>query len=115
MTDIKIDLDFLIDDSIQSINCSGIFYKGRTNIFQNARGDIVNKQTLSLMKRKSCQGCEVCHGTHDLLSTRLSEIVDGLEIEKDAIYELQWFLSSSHYEYGDEYDLHFVKVENKAP
>ena len=99
----------------EKTKCLGLFYRGRINSYANARGDYVYKESMTLLKRKSCPGCNNCYFLHDNLREIASEEYRPIirNIEDGALYSLQAVNPSRDWETGiiDDWDLEFVKME----
>lgn len=96
--------------------CIGQIFRGRVSFYPTERG-IARKETLSLLKKKSCPGCDKCAWCTELDMHLMDEVVVWPEIEDQALYRLEGIWSPRSYEYpleGDfEVEFHKIKDSNE--
>ena len=85
LNDIFIDLN-----ESQESNCKGRIYRYKESAYISARGDWCAKQSMVLMKRMSCSGCEDCGGLIELLEQICypEEIIFPNKLKTDGLYIL---------------------------
>jgi len=84
-------------------SCKGLIYRGYTNTFINSKGTMIRKESLRLMKMKSCRGCAICGPIRD----DIREYLDAgslifPEIEQGEFYSIQYSDISTDWESGIE-------------
>jgi hypothetical protein len=96
------------------VECKGLFFRCNINrYFLN--GKYVEKVSFSLLKRKSCAGCEKCNW----MLEELSEFADydGVKITNAKDKALYKLVVNAHKdweaEFSDDYDFRFEKVCEK--
>jgi hypothetical protein len=97
-------------------NCKGLIYRAHVNGFINKYGNYVYKETMILLKRKSCPGCLQCDWLkEELQEGLLNEVLPICDnIIDNQLYKLQ--VARRDWETGivDEYDLEFVKYDEES-
>lgn len=100
--------------SLQSASkCKGHVFRGKLSSYLNSKGHYVLTQSMILLKRKSCQGCEQCDGLNsfneDLGMDRRPIMPEFLE--DGALYKLNVVNVSRDWETGhtDDWDWEFIK------
>ena len=96
--------------------CKGLVFRGhRSEYFNPKAGKVEKKQNISLLKRKSCKGCDKCSPILD----QLNDMVDteGLvwpeeDIEDFALYSIRVTNISKDFMSGivDDYDFEIYKL-----
>jgi len=105
----------IMDNTDNSNKCKGKIFRGKVNMFLNAKGHYVYQERMIPLKRKSCPGCEYCNY---LLDDMLPEFINCgpspiiQNIVDHALYRLSVVNESRDYETGiiDCWDLEFVKI-----
>ena len=94
--------------------CKGKVYKYISGMFIGRTGNVIYKQELRPMKKKSCKGCEQCDWISDALSEDLLSdkfpIIDDLKIGE--LYKLVVVNAFADWETGyiEDFDFAFVKI-----
>lgn len=94
--------------------CKGLIFRGRVNKYLQGT-QYVEKYTMTLLKRKSCNGCENCASLlNDLHEFAYEGNVTMPTIKDGALYSLEVINVSIDYEtgYADDWDLAFVEKED---
>ena len=92
--------------------CKGIIYRGRVNAYINDKGKYVYQESMTPLKRLSCNGCDKCGWIHEAISEGIGNerlpIIDN--IQDNALYEVAVENESRDWETGyiDDYDLVLV-------
>ena len=98
-------------------SCKGLFYRLRINDHIDSRGNIVFQTRLSLLKRKSCPGCEKCGGLIECVQEDFANdcapIIKGRHPVDEGLYQLVFIPGGVDYESGclDSWELHFIHVK----
>lgn len=97
-------------------DCKGLIFRGKINRYINSKGEYVETNKMSPLKRKSCIGCKKCGWLIEELLEFVSNEYDPLpkEIEHNKLYKLVITNISKDWETGhvDDYDIVFVE-QNK--
>jgi len=98
--------------------CKGLIFRAHVNGFVNMRGQYIYKESMTLLKRQSCPGCEDGPCDRYLWDDLLEDVSGGTfpiikDIVNDALYKLIIVNKSIDWETGtvDEYDLEFRKID----
>lgn len=109
---------FRIKSEEKKKECKGLFYSGRATIYTTTQG-VERRDTLRLLKRKSCTGCNKCMFLLEYLNEEVAEqsinFVFPEKIKHDGIYKLTSTMIHGGYNYegvneGAEYELAFVPI-----
>lgn len=96
------------------MECKGLIFRGKkTSYLHNDK--YVRQESMSLLKRKSCKGCEKCGWMLEHLNEFLGNSIDPIisEIEDGNLYKLRTINEGRDWETGyiDEYDFEFMAFE----
>ena len=96
-------------------SCSGIFYRGRENIYVNFNGGFTYDVRFLPLKRKSCPGCDVCAWIQEMMRDD-PLCVELPEIKHGGLYELKVTGTNTDWESGivDEVYIGFVLIKEKT-
>lgn len=98
-------------------SCKGLFFKGHINAFFVARDNLTKierRESLVLMKRRSCPGCAKCNSfLHQMQDTIYNKTLVLPEIEEDRIYSMKWNVTSRDIETGvaDDWEIEVFKIK----
>ena len=99
--------------------CKGQVFRGRENMYVH-KGRYVHQVSMQLLKRKSCDGCDTCHGWSALedieesIGTSFPPIIK--KIKDGALYRIEAINITRDWESGivDGYDLEFIEVKEEV-
>jgi hypothetical protein len=95
--------------------CSGLVFRGRRSQYTSHRTELHTHTKLSLLKRKSCKGCDQCSWLLDELSeTASSDNIIYPNILDGATYTLTVVNISRDWETGlvDDWNLEFKEIND---
>lgn len=115
------DLSYTMEDLTlkdEKEQCNGRIYRAKLNTFINQKGEYIYQERMVPVKRLSCKGCERCGWEEENLSEFIANevpIIMEKSIEHNALYRLECCNLNYDFETGicDDWDLSFVKIENK--
>jgi len=94
-------------------DCKGLIFRGECNSYIS-KGKYVYRESMALLKRQSCEGCEKCGWILDDLTENVANgflpIINN--IENRCLYKLEIINKTKDWETGyvDGYDFEFQKI-----
>lgn len=110
-------LQLQIKEDKKKKDCKGgIFFRGYSNFYKDSNDNLVKRQELRLLKRKSCKG-NCCDWIYDLLDEDVSLGNTPImpEIENGKLYSIRLTNETFDYETGhcDGFDVEIFEVKEK--
>jgi len=109
-------IEELKENKNTDIECKGLFWRASVNSYLSTYKSIEYRESLRLLKRMSCKGCETCDWVWDALQEEL-ELNGGYpgKIEHGKIYTYNVVTSQGYYDLYPEIDyIEFVEVKERV-
>jgi hypothetical protein len=112
----KIDLNSIPDLPNEDEGCKGLVFIGRCSVYIR-NNTVTRKETITLLKRKSCKGCADCGWMMDAVN---EAILNGTlilpTIEEGQLYTVTISNISRDRETGivDDWDVEIIKIKNEG-
>jgi hypothetical protein len=58
---------FIATEDPNGPDCKGLFYRYKKSAYRTKAGGYASTETITLLKRMSCKGCNWCAGTEDMI------------------------------------------------
>lgn len=111
-------MEIALETIIENTECKGQVYRGRVEVYVDSRGRFVKKETLTPLKRKSCEGCQAC--CNDEIETDFLNLVwDETPLLKDgpglySVYQIfDRYDTMNGVEYDSEFAMHKIKGDEE--